>query len=353
MTNLILKHKFYFFLCLICPLISSGQKWVADSIIVSFGRHDTLTGTFNVLNATDWRAEEPECISVFEQKKGVFFPVDQIVKTKIALSNEFTRKFSSDSLVNQNYRVDIHEFFVKNSTTTGKRDLTLFSILELSKYGEADSTFLGTFYYEQSFIQKKKIPVEKGYETLLEEWGKNFVSDVIAVDQGLDTVLIDNFYHFRRRKHAVKKNLYIGLDFFAGLNFWGVDGEMWFSEPEGSRIFTRNIGIIRYVNHPDFQAIAFGKNVRLWNYRFSEKWLFTHKLALLVGFNNWKDMDTADHKLEEIPYFNCSFSQQINYNLFDQSGLVFGIGIMEDAHYIIYHNPKLKVGLSLNCAYKF
>ncbi len=46
-------------------------------------------------------------------------------------------------------------------------------------------------------------------------------------------------------------------------------------------------------------------------------------------------------------------TQQINYNPLDKKGFVFGLGLMEDAHYIIYHKIKLNVGLSLNCAYKF
>lgn len=353
MTKLMKKPIVYLFVCLLFPLVSNGQKWVADSISVSFGLDDTITGSINIIEANDLRLADPKQLSVFEQKKGLFFPVDQIVKTKAPLSSEFIRNFSSDFSGIPQYGVSIHEFYIKNSTVGGKRNLTLFSTIELSKYSGQDSSFLGTFYYEQSFVQKKKLPIETGYEKLLSEWGRNFTSDVLAVDKGLDDVLGDQLYHFRRNKQAVKKNFYTGVDFFVGLDFWGFDGEIWFSEPEGSRIFNRTIGVMRYVNHPDFQAIAFGNNVRLWNYRISEKWLFTHKMAILIGFNNWKNMSTVAHKLEEVPYFNVSFSQKINYNILDQSGLVFGLGLMEDAHYIIYHQPKLKVGLSFNCAYKF
>jgi len=235
----------------------------------------------------------------------------------------------------------------------GKRQLVLFSSLELSKILPHDTVFLGTVYYDQSVKHKKKAPVAEGYELMLTEWSKRFTSDLIAVNQELDQILPDHLYHFRRDKMAVKRNFYVEAELFGGLNFWGIDGELWFSEPEGNRVFKRSVGIMRYVNHPDFQAIAFGSNVNLWNYRIDPKWLFINKMALLIGFNNWKNMDIVPHKLEEIPFFNFSLTQRINYNPFDQSGLVFGIGIMEDIHYIIYHQPKINVGLTLNLAYKF
>ena len=348
-----IKSAAFLIFCLIFPFISNGQKWVADSITVGFGTTDTIAGTFNIVEATDLRSDNHRLLSVYEQKKALFFPVDQLVKTKTTLSDALLQRFNSNTNNGPDFGVTIHEFYIKNSTAGSKRNLTLFSTIELAKFDEKDTSFLGTFYYEQSFIQKKKLPVQLGYGTLIDKWSKNFTSDVLVINQGLTDVVGDQLYHFRQEKRAVRKNFYTGIEFFAGLDFWGFDGELWFSEPEGSRIFNRSIGVMRYVNHPDVQAIAIGRNVRLWNYRISEKWLFTHKLAMLIGFNNWKNMSTVAHKLEEIPYFNVSFSQSINSNQLDRSGLVVGIGLMEDVHYIIYHKPKLNVGISLNCAYKF
>lgn len=340
-------------LLIVLPGWVHGQKWVADTICVSFGAVKNLDASFNLHTVVDHRAVEPGFISVYEQKKWLFFPVDQIVYTTLPFAKSLENHFSNDTLDHLNFKVDIHEFYISNTTSMGKRQLVLYSSLELSKIVRKDTVFLGTVYYDQSVKHKKKAPASEGYELMLNEWSKRFTSDLIAVDQELDQIMPYHLYHFRRDKRAVKRNFYVEAELFGGLNFWGVDGELWFSEPEGNRVFNRSAGIMRYVNHPDFQAIAFGSNVRLWNYRIDPKWLFTNKMALLIGFNNWKDMDTVPHKLEEIPFFNCSFTQRINYNPFDQSGLVFGIGIMEDVHYIIYHQPKINVGLTLNLAYKF
>ncbi|MBN1925286.1 MAG: hypothetical protein JW798_05570, partial [Prolixibacteraceae bacterium] len=85
----------------------------------------------------------------------------------------------------------------------------------------------------------------------------------------------------------------------------------------------------------------------------NQNWIFSNKMSLLMGINNWKDIKTVGHKLEEILLFNASMTQSINYNPFDQTGLVFGLGIMEDLHYVIYHDISFNLGISLNCAWKF
>lgn len=340
-----------FLLFIVIPNFSIGQKWIADTLTIS--QNDSLFCSFNLEKANDNRNIEPNFISVYEQKKWLFFPVDQIVKTEIPLNQYFEQQFSCDSNVLKNYIVDINQFYINNSISSGKRFLTLYSTLELSKKLQNDTSYVGAFYYEKQFKHKKKEGVIIGYESLLSEWSNQFISDVLSIEHGLDLIQADNFYHFRRNKAAVKRNLYTEVETFVGFNFWGVDGEIWFSEPEGNRIFNRSAGIMRYVNHSSFQAIAMGKNLRLWNYRINDKWLFTHKIAFLMGFNNWKDMDTAAHKFEEIFLFDLSFTQRINYNPFDKSAFVFGVGLMEDVHYIIYHKPKLNIGLSVNCAYKF
>lgn len=344
-------YTILFLLLLLVPFYGKGQKWIADTLSVA--NNDSLFCAFQLEKAYDNRKHDTDFISVYEQKKCLVFPVDQIVKTELPLDKYFEYHFSTDSTVIQNYFVDINEFYINNYISSGKRHLTLFSTLELSKRINTDTVLVGTFYYEKQFVHKKKEDVLIAYESLLNEWSNRFVSDVVCIEQGLDLIQEDNFYNFRRNKTSVKKNLYTEVEAFAGLNFWGIDGEIWFSEAEGNRIFNRSAGIMRYVNHPDFQAIAFGQNLKLWNYRINDKWLFTNKTAFLIGFNNWKDMATVAHKMEEILLFDLSFTQRINYNLFDEKGLVFGMGLMEDVHYIIYHKPKINIGLSFNLAYKF
>ncbi|MGF7139868.1 hypothetical protein [Roseimarinus sediminis] len=351
-----MKHtlKLSVFLALIfLAAISHAQLWVADTLVVSPVLPPSSDAGFRLSEVNDQREVAPTFLSVYEKKKWLFFPVDQLVVSEQALSRLLENAFSADSAELNAYRVNINSFHIGQLTGLGKRNLNLFASLEVFNASAGDTTLVGTFYYELPLIDKKKIPLDESYRKLLQQWGRNFNTDLMVVDKEIDVLTGNELYHFRRGKTATDKNFYTGVEVFAGLDFWGLDAELLFSEPEGSRIFNRSVHLMRYVNHTDFQAIAFGRNVRLWNYRLNERALFSHKLALLMGVNNWKNMETTAHGLEEILFFNLSFNQRIALNRFDRSGLVAGIGVMEDLHYIIGHRPKLKIALTLNCAYKF
>ncbi|HKK81544.1 MAG TPA: hypothetical protein VJ909_04805 [Prolixibacteraceae bacterium] len=329
-----------------------AQEWVGDTISIRFNYPDSLKMPVNVIQVDDVRSRDSHFLSVYEQKKALFFPVDQIVQTPRSLSRVLEREFSTQQDSVPGFKAEIHRFYITKTTSIFSDRLKLYATVRAS--GITDTSHWGTLYYELPFdFKKKEMPVEKAYNRILQKWGEDFTGDLLEIDAGVDSLPFHHLYHFRREHEPVSRNFYTGIDLFAGLNFWGVDAELWFSEPEGNRIFNRSVRMVRYVEHPDFRAIAFGRDVRLWNYRISENWLFTNKIILLFGINNWKDMATASHTLEEILYMNMSFTQKIQYNRFDQKGWVFGLGLMEDAHYIIYHKPRLKIGLSLSCSYKF
>lgn len=346
---------FIFLIIILLPVSSYCQKWVADSIIIDFGKKDPIKNQgFNLIDAIDKRKTFPEFISVFEKKKWLVFPVDQIVKVGQPLSLNFKNKFHSDSSGVMNYIAEIHNFNVKNSTAFDRRYLSLFATIELYRLNNpSDTALIGSFYYEGTYKQKTKDDIKDGYEFLIEEWCNKYSSDVIAVEKGIDYTVPGSLYYFRRGKESVGKNLYASIDFFAGTKFWGADAELWFSEPEGNRVFNRNSGVIRYVNHPDFHSIGIGGNVRHLTMRVNDLVVFENKMVMLIGINNWKDMKTVSHKFEEIFYFNVSMSQKFIYNRLDKKGLVFGLGIMEDLSYVIYHKLTFNLGLTLNCAYKF
>jgi hypothetical protein len=331
---------------------SKAQKWVADTLIVHFGRMEVPdNSTLDVVNIQDRRGLDPCFLSVFEKKKWIFFPVDQIIVTHQPVAHEVQKKFSASGEKSFKMDIKLHSFEVRTQTAQGKNLLKLLSTIELYKHN--DSLLIGSIYYEEPYFSPRKEAINISYEKVIEEWSRKFSADMLMVQHGLHEVIPKEMYHFRAGQSAVKRNLYTSIEGFWGSKFWGVDAELWFSDPEAARVFNRQSRIIRYVNHPTFESIALGSNVRRWNYRFSEKWLFTHKMAFLIGVNKWKDMSTVAHKFEEIFLFNASMTQQLNYNPFDKTGLSVGIGLTEDLHYVIYHPVKFNLGISFNLALKF
>ena len=156
--SLIVKMLLFSGTVALLPQTGMCQKWVADTITIRFGNSERISKcTFNLLQVNDCRKTFPEYISIYEQKKWLFFPVDQIVRTDKPLSAKFIDKFSSEEKIAGNYIASIHQFNIKNTTAMGRRGFTLFSTVELSEIiPKNDTILIGSFYYERSLLQKKK-----------------------------------------------------------------------------------------------------------------------------------------------------------------------------------------------------
>ena len=111
--------------------------------------------------------------------------------------------------------------------------------------------------------------------------------------------------------------------------------------------------MFRYLNYGNRQSVGFSAKVSLLNYRINDSWLFQNKHGFIFGFNKWNDVDEAKRTFEELFLFQYALSQRIVYNPLNKSGFIFGVGLMEEASYIIYNDPIFSVGVLFNCAYKF
>lgn len=327
------------------PLRSRSQSWVADTLVFPFGIQNIENAQFSMEPGKDQRQVFSSFLSVFEKKKALFFPVDQIVRLNLPLTTSLSSKFVSQKNISYSYFPVITEFEVHQQKAGGKRRFELCSTIELWQPGQqADTLLVGTLYHEQTWLQKSKQPPEEGYLKVIDLWSNRFYSDVLAIQHQVDQFLPNELPGYRKGRSAIRKNLYLSSDWFLGTKFWGIDGEIWFSRPEIGKQFRRHSAILRYQEHADFRSVALGKQVGLFNLRLNDNWIFCNKTAFLLGFNNWKDMKTVGHKFEEVLLFNLSATQKICYNRFDKTGILFGAGLIENLHYIIHHKPALKVG---------
>ncbi len=340
-------------LFLYSSLQAKAQSWTADTIKVPFGSITFDNSTFQLCKGKDSREVHPSFISVYERKKGLVFPVDQIVIAEKPLVEHLKIKFSARQKELDVYFPLIARFDIIQTQSLFKREFRLNSAIELWQINsQKDTMLVGTLYHEKIFSQKKKRPVAEGYIQTIDEWASSFQGDVIAVQQEVDLLMPGQLTHFRRGKTTLKPDLYLSGDLFFGVDFWGVDGELWFSNPERGKRYFRTSRLLRYQEHSLVRSVALGNNVDLFNFRFFPNCLFTNKTAFMIGFNNWKDMKTANHKFEEILLFELSAIQKISYNRFDKKGVSAGIGMMESFRYIIHHKPELKIALVLNLAIK-
>ncbi len=336
-------------LALSCTL-TSGQSYSPDTIWVNIQKIDSINFRHS-LNILDHRIEDPRFISVYEKKKLLFFPVDQIVMTNQPVADILMKYQNEES--DDKYLLNIHEYYIDQTSSLFKRNLKLIGALELSETGDSDTSLLGTFYYDQLIQKSKKLTDSISFTEALRFFTYQIVHDINAVCNDTAEITNPGDYHFRRGVTAAHKNLYITSDVFYGYTFWGFDAEVYFSDPEPSDKFSRKSHMFRYLNHINRESVAISRKISLLNYRLSDQWLFQNKHAFLIGFNKWHDIDEAKRTLEEILLFQITASQRICYNKLDNRGFTFGIGLMEEASYIIYNKPSFNIGFLISCGFKF
>ncbi|MGE4288169.1 MAG: hypothetical protein AB7E36_05730 [Salinivirgaceae bacterium] len=328
-----------------------SQSYVADTIRINFDDH-VFKKFHSGLSATDYREENPHFISVFEKKKWLAFPVDQIVSTTRTLSRYFENP--GDTLSNKHYQLSIHDFYINYNESLFKRFLKLNAYIGLSEINKAsDTTYLGIFYYEQSDKFNKKDSLRCNYQTVWNSFSTQFYADLSVITSDSIPGNQPFSYHFNPGQKPAPKNFYVSLDSYYGYTFWGIDAEIYFAAPEMAQKFTRNTRMFRYLNYGNRQSVAFSTQVYQFNYRLNEHWLFQNKHGFIFGLNKWNDVDEAKRTFEELFMFQYAFSQRLTYNPLNKNGLTFGIGLMEEASYIIYNEPVFSVALLINCAYKF
>ncbi len=284
------KHLIFliFMICLLIHLPAQAQKYVADTLIININKLNKLEN-IGKLTVTDKRNTTPEFISVYEKKKWLFFPVDQIVQASKPLAENFD--VTENNPGEDFYHLDLRDFYIDLNESMFNRTLGLHGALQLSKVKTTgDTTLLGMFYYENSSRYSKRLPIDSTFTDFLSRFNYDFSVDFSAVKSDTNKQSQPGSHHFRKGTSMAKKNLYLSASAYYGYTFWGVDAELWFSSPEPSQRFNRSIRMLRYLNYGNRQSVALSGGVSQWNYRVNSTWLFQNNAAFLLGFNKWNDI---------------------------------------------------------------
>jgi hypothetical protein len=137
----------------------------------------------------------------------------------------------------------------------------------------------------------------------------------------------------------------------AGLNFWQIDAEIYFTRPETnlSNWFTGSF--VRYQNTPDFEMFGFGKKCEHFTKRLSGKTILDISSNLILGLNKWKK--TEDIKLWQIFQLSLSSAQTLNFDRINKSGFIVKAGLFENIFYIPIEKVGFQIGPYLSVGYKF
>lgn len=225
-------------------------------------------------------------------------------------------------------------------------------ILIYEKVGDS-SLWRGTMYYDYPYIpEHKKENIVQSTENLLHKWHTDFKLDLMSLRSNDGS---GNLMHSNLVIDPKIKSLYLNTSAaaFYGYNWWGLQGEVYFSRPESDSRNHYMGGIIRYQNNPDYEAFAFGRRAEHYIFRRNEKWVFDIDLNFLLGFVRWKYVDVEKPTLYQIFDFELSSTQSFIYNPMNRKGLTLRIGIIENFSYIIGKVPKFHFGGLVGVGVKF
>jgi len=308
----------------------------------------------SITEITDSRNEDPRFVRYGTKRKLLFFPVDQEVYTKSPLSDEIGKNILMVSDKKPEYTLEIQKFEIEKEK--GRISTTTILTADLSLYEKLEDTLIykGTFYYDYLYRkQSKKETLIEETENLLSKWHSDFKLDLFTTTAKYTGQEVQNYTNFLVDDKIKSLYLNTSIGGFYGLNWWGLQGEVFFTRPETRSRNHYWAGIVRYNNNEDYESFAIGKKSEHYYFRINENWLYDVDLNILIGFCKWKDVDEQNVQLYQVVDFELSSIQSIQYNPINSKGVFFRMGIAENFLYVIEIKPKLQAGAFLSVGMKF
>jgi uncharacterized protein YuzE len=327
-----------------------SQSIVADTIYIDFIADSIIPSQTYLKKVTDNRNLSPCLISYTTRKKFIFIPIDQEICTKSPLNKVIKEGINttSPSIVKDTFALEINHFIINKY----KGQIFTFYVLEADLNLLKDDSIQGTLTYNlKSLPGKRRTPKALICQELLSQWDRQFKLDLLSSSLYLKDPSIAKPDNFLLETFKRPSFLNTTAAVIVGLNFWQIDGEIYFSRAETSKPQTFQAGIIRYQSTEEFEMIGFGKKSAHYTTRINDKLLFDVNSNFLIGINKWKASDTI--KLQQIFQFSFSSTQSINLDKKNQAGWILKTGLFENFYYIIEKNPKLQFGIYLSTGYKF
>lgn len=341
---------FYVSIVLLLPSVAKGQKLVNDTLLIDFTYDTIIPISVKVEELVDTRNANPRMVSYSSKKKFLIVPVDQEISLKNPLSEEL--KASLDHSLAENisdsFNIDIAHFYIDKFKGRISNYYVLKADFLLSRQGEKIGTLSYSYEYAPKHRKTQKTTI---CEDVMYDWHRQFKLDLLELGTyvaGKSESGPDNFIEKELKKHSFMNT---NVSAVLGLNFWQVEGELYFSRPEVGRSQVLQGGIVRYQKTDELEMVGFGGKSEHFRKRFNNNTLLDVNSNLLIGINKWKYPD--DIKFEQIFQLSLSSSQSIAFERKNEAGLVLKTGLFENVYYIMYKPIKLQLGIYLSAGYKF
>ena len=357
-TNFIIFFLFNLFIitCFTFQQNIYAQKFVQDSLIISFAENDSLKlKNISIDSVIDSREKQSQILSRYEKNFYLFIPVDLLILSKKTLTDEILNMVHSTHS-HSKYHLAVNEFELNKITNSYLYPrYQLNTVLTLYKKNDQNQTeYMGQLIYESKyrkpFFHDK---LKNGYENVIRKWQYELINDLSLIKKD-DISQLHKLYNFRPKKYY-GSNLNLITVFDVSIGTFGriVDGQLFLANREAEKWLFRNGGYnIRYRTNKEFEAIEFGITSDYLFRRFHKNYLFRCNSNILFGLNRWKDVDKIDHKVYDAFLLEYSLSQTFTYNPLDKRSFLLGIGLLENLTYIYSKDLNFEIGVLLQLGIK-
>ena len=347
--------------CIICTILLFShndlysQKFLTDTIYIDF-KGDTIlsAGQVCIKGVIDNRDEIPNFVMYRTKKKFLILPVDQEILTIKPVSEAIQNGFRTNDNCSLSYTIHINKLEIEKREGRFSSSTFLVADIPVFKHKSDSSHYLGTLYYDHLYhpLHKKELFPESA-QNLLYNWHATFKTDLIRLNtlqDNSDKELPPNLIIAPDDKPLY---LQIRTGVFAGRNWYGLQGEIFFSRPEISNRYKTTSGIVRYQNNSDYESISIGRNSEHFTFRKNDNLSLDIDLNILLGFLKWKDVKMHNPTLYQIINAEVSSIQSIILDRKNKQGFTFRAGTIEALAYVYDKKLQFNAGGFLEIGYKF
>jgi hypothetical protein len=343
----------FFGICLIISCNLSGQKILPDTFYVPF-RYDTLIEIQHICirEVVDKRDESPNFVRYDKKTRYLLIPVDQEVYTLKPLAEELAHGIPCDTSGRQ-LHIEINKFSIEKQKGRMSSNLYLQADLAVYEYVGDSLAYQGTFYYDYFYIShRKRENLEESTTNLLHDWHTEYKLGLMGMRSSNTDPDNRHFSNFIADKSV--RSLYVNTTVasFVGINWWGLQAEVYFARPETNKSNRYISGIVRYQNLKDYESLAIGRNSEHTIIRQNAGWTFDIDYNFLIGLCKWKDPEAYDPTLYQLFDFELSSIQSLEYNPINRKALTFRVGVIESLDYMINRTILLQAGLIVGLGIK-
>ncbi|MBN1186747.1 MAG: hypothetical protein JXB49_31000 [Bacteroidales bacterium] len=343
------KYQLTLLLTLIFSIRLYSQNITTDTIFIDFTPDSLIPVNFCFKNITDNRKINEKALGYSQKKKYILIPVEQAICLNKPLNKSLLTK-SGTSCKNE-LNLEIDQFHIEHYDGFLLKQHILIANFPVYKCSTDSSQFLGTLAYNfEHQPRNKKASQTAVYEELLPLWHQQFKLDMLQVSTFAQTGN-DKPENLLTQEFKRPKYFNIITSGVISIDFWQLDGEIYFSRPETNSTHWFLSKMVRYQSASDFELFAMGRKAEHYYKRFNENWNFDINSNFLIGFVKWRNPDEI--KLYQLLQLSLSSYQNIVYEPLNRNGLIFKFGVFENMYYMVEYPLGFQLGLSLSCGYKF